>query len=66
MTFVIEDGVPTCIVEVKEEIDGRTPEDTAEQLRMMLNHQFPVPPASHASTERTTYRATGATSAKID
>ena len=45
MTFVIEDGVPTCIVEVKEEIDGRTPEDTAEQLRMMLNRQFPVPPA---------------------
>ena len=45
MTFVIEDGVPTCIVEVKEEIDGRTPEDTAEQLRRMLNHQFQAPPA---------------------
>ena len=45
MTFVIEDGIPTCIVEVKEEIDGRTPEKTAEQLRRMLNNQFPEPHA---------------------
>ena len=30
MTFCIEEGVPTCIVEVKEDNNGRTPEETAE------------------------------------
>ena len=38
MTFVFEYGIPTCIEEVKVELDGRTPEETAEQLGRMLNN----------------------------
>ena len=38
MTFVIEDGVQTCIVQVKEEVMNRTPEETADQLGRILNN----------------------------